>query len=185
MASLFSTFFVKSIRYPLATALTLCMFSCTSIDCPLDSVVVMTLSFHDSELEEETALPCTLNIEAPRAGLLFNTGTDIKSLQLPLNTGSFVDTLYLKLSDNDRECVDTLYVNHTNESHFEAMDCPGAVFHRISSLQFLPHPTDGEFPVTIDSVSIIRPLVDYNDVENVRIYYHISADIPAIANARH
>lgn len=185
MISLFSTLIVKSIRHSLATALTLCMFSCTSIDCPLDSIVVMTLSFYDAEMEEETALPCTLNIEAPRAGVLFNSGTDIKSLQLPLNTGSLVDTLYLKLSDSNRKYVDTLYVSHTNESHFEAMDCPGAVFHHISSLQFLPHPADGDFPATIDSVSIIRPLVDYNDVENIRIYYHIPADASASAHARH
>ena len=61
-------------------------------------------------------------------------------------------------------------------AHFEAMDCPGAVFHHITDLSFVPH-TDGMLSYTLDSVSIIRPLVDFSDVENIRIFYHHPADV--------
>ncbi len=156
--------------------------SCTSIDCPLDSVVVMTLTFHDTETE--AALPCTLNVEGAGAGVLYNEGKDLKSVPLPMSIGALTDTLYLMLSDNNLNVVDTLYVNHTNEMHFEAMDCPGAVFHHITEVRLHPHALDTNFPVILDSVSIIRPLVDYNDVENIRIYYHLPADNSATSSVR-
>lgn len=174
--------FTHSLRNSLPALLVALAVSCTSIDCPLDSVVVMTLSFHDAELEEETALPCTLDIEAASAGVLYNAGTNLKSVALPMSIGALVDTLYLKLSDDTGSVTDTLYVTHTNEAHFEAMDCPGAVFHHITSTKLLPHSHDVGFPVRIDSVSIIRSLVDYNDVENIRIHYHLPAGDAAPAS---
>lgn len=154
--------------------------ACTNIDCPLDSVVVMTLSFFDAEEEAEAPLNCTLSIEAAGAGTLLNAEANVKSVQVPVSVGAPVDTLYLMLDDGTLVATDTLYVSHTNEAHFEAMDCPGAVFHHITDLKLLPH-TDGMLPFVLDSARIIRPLVDYNDVENIRIYFHIlpSSDTPS------
>lgn len=152
--------------------------SCSSIDCSLDSVVVWTLTFYDSESEEPVKLLCNLTIDAEGAGTLYNKGTGISSMELPMSHNASTDTLYLRWSlpeDGDPESPDdyaandVLYIDHDNQAHFDAIDCPAAVFHTITDVRFKPR-TSSEFPLLIDSISIIRPQVDYNDVENIRIY---------------
>lgn len=65
----------------------------------------------------------------------------------------------------------TLYVHHTNEMHFEALECPGSVFHTIEEAT-LSSNVSGTPPFIIDSLRITRNQVDYNDVENIRLYMH-------------
>lgn len=156
---------IKGVLGAMAFGLT----SCTGIDCPLDTVVVWTMTFYDSQAETTMNLPCVLTVDAAGAGTLYNKGTAIASMELPMSIASPTDTLYLHFSADDLSTTDTLYIDHTNFAHFEAMDCPGSVFHNITSTHFTTHSME-TFPVVIDSVSIIRPLVDYNDVENIRLY---------------
>lgn len=158
------------------------MASCTSIDCSLDSVVVWTLSFYDSETDEPLKLPCLLSVDAVGAGTLYNRGQNIASMELPMSHAAEADTLMLRWGvdmDNGGEEMPTTYevtdlltVSHDNYPHFDAIDCPAAVFHTITDTQFKTHSAH-EFPLVIDSVSIIRPQVDYNDVENIRLYLRI------------
>lgn len=157
--------------------------ACTSIDCSLDSVVVWTLTFYDSATEDPIKLPCILSVDAERAGSLFNQAYNVSSIALPMSHTADADTLYLKWgyhSNNDAtgnaiyEVIDKLVVDHDNYGHFDAMDCPGAVFHTITGTHYEGHQFD-EFPFTIDSISIIRPQVDYQDVENIRLYFNTSA----------
>ena len=157
--------------------------SCTNIDCPLDSVVVMTINFFDTSAETSAPLDCTLSIAAAGTDTLLNAEPNVKSVQLPMSIGAAIDTLYLIQTDGETTITDTLYISHTNEPHFEAMDCPGAVFHHITDLSFVPH-TDGMLSYTLDSVSIIRPLVDFSDVENIRIFYHHPADVSLLSVGR-
>lgn len=153
--------------------------ACTSIDCSLDSVVVWTLSFYDSETEEPLKLPYALTVDAESATTLYNKGQNITSMGLPMSHSAQADTLYLTWSlpgtndgvTPDYEVTDELVIYHTNYGHFDAMDCPAAVFHTITDYRFESH-TDDAFPLRVDSISIIRPQVDYNDVENIRLYLH-------------
>lgn len=156
--------------------------SCASIDCSLDSVVVWTLTFFDSETEEPMQLPCLLSVDAEGAGNLYNRGQGISSMELPMSHAAAVDTLYLRwgidLASDDEdspktyEVTDVLKLSHENYPHFDAIDCPAAVFHTITDASFTTH-TPNAFPLVIDSVSIIRPQVDYKDVENIRLYLRI------------
>lgn len=152
--------------------------SCSSIDCSLDSVVVWTLTFYDSETEEPVKLLCNLTIDAEGAGTLYNKGTGISSMKLPMSHTAATDTLYLRWSfpeTSDQESSegyaanDVLYIDHDNFGHFDAIDCPAAVFHNITNVRFAQRAASN-FPLIIDSINIIRPQVDYNDVENIRIY---------------
>lgn len=150
---------------------TMGLSSCSGIDCPLDSVVVWTLRFFDSTLQEETKLPCSLTVNAEGTGTLYNKGQNIASMSLPMSLSMPTDTLYLNWSEGTYSSIDTLYVEHTNHAHFEAIDCPAAVFHDITTLRYLSSSVTFP-PITIDSIRIIRPQVDYKDVENIRIYLH-------------
>lgn len=158
--------------------------ACSGIDCSLDSIVVWTLAFYDSETEEALSLPWVLTVDAEGAGTLFNKGTKLKSMELPLSHSAPTDTFYLRWttslnsnkgkesdndSDNEYEATDILYIDHTNKAHFDAIDCPAAVFHDITGAKLVPH-TEGDSPVIIDSIHITRSIVDYNDVENIRLY---------------
>lgn len=163
---------------PLFTALfgMLCS-ACAGIDCSLDSVVVWTLTFYDSETETPLKLTCPLTIEAEGAGTLFNRGNNIESMELPMSLALTCDTLYLRWNDKDKAedgtvtktVTDMLYIDHTNYAHFDAIDCPSAVFHNISDARLVQH-NAAEHPIIIDSLSIKRHIVDYNDVENIRLY---------------
>lgn len=156
---------------------------CSSIDCSLDSVVVWTLTFYDSTTEEPMKLPCVLTVDAAGAGTLFNRAMGVESMELPMSHAAEADTLYLKWASpaSNSEggaatyaATDVLVLRHDNYGHFDAMDCPAAVFHTITDAQFTTHSLK-TFPIAIDSVSIIRPKVDYQDVENIRLYLNTSA----------
>lgn len=153
--------------------------ACSSINCPLDNIVVWTMTFYDSEMEEAINLPATLSIDAKGAGNIYNKGNSVKSIALPMSMNAAADTLYLRwqIAEDEPVVTDTLYVSHTNSPHFEAIDCPAAIFHTITDACLAPH-ADVDFPISIDSVSIRRHQVDYNDVENIRLFLRVATDAP-------
>lgn len=154
------------------------VIACNGIDCSLDSVVVWTMTFYDSETKTELKLPYVLTIEGKGAGTLYNQATRVSSIELPMSMTADADTLYLQwryAASNEEngtspaDASDVLIVGHTNYGHYDAMDCPAAVFHDITETELTRHAED-DFPLQIDSVKIIRQKVDYQDVENVRLY---------------
>jgi hypothetical protein len=66
--------------------------------------------------------------------------------------------------------TDTLVVRHDNIQHFESVECPTVVFHQLISVDWANENGAAASFVTIDSVAIVRKLVDYADVENIQIY---------------
>lgn len=172
--------FISNILGAAALCATFGLSACTSINCPLDNIVVWTLTFYDSETEEALKIPAFLSIDAEGAGTLYNMGMGINSMPLPMSMSAPADTLYLRwrATEEATPVTDTLYVAHTNEPHFEAIDCPAAIFHTITDAHFTPH-ANPYFPISIDSVSIRRHQVDYNDVENIRLYLRLTTDADA------
>ena len=69
----------------------------------------------------------------------------------------------------DGTFVDTLYVDHRRQPHFESLDCPASMFHTLQQISVraaaLPRASLG-----IDSVSIVNPKVQYQDVDNLKVY---------------
>lgn len=144
---------------------------CTNIDCPLDNVVVMQCNLYTYETKEALTLSDTLSVvPAGRDTVLLNRAIGVSSFLLPLREGGEKDTLLLHFSnERGQRATDTLFVDHTPQLHFESVDCPASVFHTIHAVRGTSHPLS-QLPLTVDSVSLVRPIVNYDDIENVRIY---------------
>ncbi len=145
--------------------------ACSNIDCPLDNVVSMQCNLYSSETNSAYTLADELTVTpAGRDTILLNKATNITSFLLPLKEGGEQDTLLLHLTNTDGQvATDTLFVTHTPQPHFESLDCPSSVFHTIIKVRATSHALS-VLPLTIDSVSLVRPLVNYEDNENIRIF---------------
>ena len=150
--------------------------ACSNIDCPLDNVVLMQCGLYASETRAALTLTDTLTVRpAGRDTVLLNRAQGISSFLLPLRESGTQDTLLLCLSDaQGRRAIDTLFVQHTPQPHFESLDCPPAVFHTLTGVRATSHSL-GLMPLTIDSVSVVRSSVNYDDIENIRIFLRATA----------
>lgn len=149
----------------------LSLTSCSNIDCPLDNVVSMQCNLFSYETKSAYTLTDELTVTpAGRDTVLLNKATNIQSFLLPLKEAGERDTLLLHFSNTaDQSATDTLFVTHTLHPHFESLDCPSSVFHTITAVRATSHALS-EMPLTIDSVSLVRSIVNYDDVENIRIF---------------
>ena len=145
--------------------------ACSNIDCPLDNVVLMQCGLYASETRTALTLTDTLTVRpAGRDTVLLNRAQGISSFLLPLRESGMQDTLLLCLSDaQGRRAIDTLFVQHTPQPHFESLDCPAAVYHTLHAVRYTSHPLS-QLPLTVDSVALVRSIVNYDDIENLRIY---------------
>lgn len=150
--------------------------SCKEIDCPLDNVVGLTVGLYHAEDNTALTLSDTLTVKAAGTdSVLLNRALGISSFILPVRQGAEADTLLLCFSNyRGQEATDTLFVHHTNEPHFESVDCPPAMFHTIVSVGWTSHPL-AELPLTIDSVAVARKNVNYDDVENIKVFLRATA----------
>lgn len=146
--------------------------ACSNLDCPLDNVVRMQCNLYSSGTETAYSFGDYLTVTPyGRDTLLLNQETGMTSFLLPLKETEQSDTLLLHLSnDAGQYAVDTLYVEHTLQPHFESVDCPTSVFHTLTSVRAASQ-LGADYPMTIDSVAVARTLVNYDDVENVRIFF--------------
>ena len=137
--------------------------SCSEVDCPLDNVVVMTCGLYDANGSEQNLTDSLTVMAAGTDSILLNGAQNVSSFGLPMNYVADVDTLIFKFTEVDgTSYIDTLRVSHTNEAHFESLDCPLSFFHEIKDVVTTHN--------AIDSVAIVRKQVNYEDVENLKIY---------------
>lgn len=150
--------------------------ACSNIDCPLDNVVELTCNLYTAE--ERTALTLTDTLTITAAGtdsVLLNRAEGISSFSLPMSYLANADTLLFRFSNTrGKAATDTLFIQHTNLPHFENLDCPASIFHQVTTVRWTSHAL-GLMPLTIDSVAIVRPLVNYEDLENLRIFLRSTA----------
>ncbi len=161
----------KVLAAPTVTVAAALLAACSNIDCPLDNVVMMQCNLYSSENRSALTLSDTLNIRpAGRDTVLLNRATGISSFLVPLKESDTRDTLLLVLSNTTGQtATDTLFVDHTPQPHFENLDCPASVFHTVHAVSATSHPLS-QLPLTIDSVSLVRSTVNYDDIENIRIF---------------
>ncbi len=161
----------KALIAPAAIVAATVFAACSNIDCPLDNVVMMQCNLYSYETRSALTLTDTLNIRpAGRDTVLLNRATGISTFLVPLKESGTRDTLLLVLSNTSGQtATDTLFVDHTPQPHFENLDCPASVFHTIHAVSATSHALS-QLPLTIDSVSLVRPTVNYDDIENIRIF---------------
>ncbi len=136
---------------------------CSEVDCPLNNVVAVQYGLYYSDGTEVT-IQDTLTVTAMGTdSILLNKGQSISSFLLPVHYTADCDTLVLRFADSEGdEMRDTIYVSHTNEAHFESMDCPLCYFHTLTSATSTTN--------AIESVELVNDKVNYDTQENIRIY---------------
>ena len=144
--------------------------SCTNIDCPLSNSVSAKYMFYDSSSRASVVLKDTLTVKAASIDtVLFNRGVNLTEVNLPMSYRLSADTLLFSISNSGESRTDTVVVAHTNEAHFESIDCSPSMFHKITSVTLLRG--NGSAKVAqIDSVVLNNPKVNYNVVENFKVY---------------
>ena len=149
--------------------------ACSNIDCPLDNVVSLQCNLYDASTQSALTLSDVLSVTpAGRDTLLLNQATGIKSFLLPLKEAGTQDTLLLHFANAQGAVqVDTLFVNHTPQPHFESLDCPSSGFHTLNSVRVSAQGSANS--AIVDSVSLVRPIVNYDDIENIRLFIRTSA----------
>ena len=152
----------------LAPLFLLCLFllfmgRCSEIDCPLNNVVAVQYGLYYDD-ETSVTLQDTLIVTAIGTdSILLNKGQGISSFLLPVHYTAERDSFILRFSDTEGdEMFDTLCVSHTNEAHFESMDCPLCYFHTITEVTSTTH--------ALERVELVYPQVNYETQENIRIY---------------
>ena len=154
-------------------AAVLAVTACSNIDCPLDNVVALNCGLYSAEEKTSLTLRDTLTVYGRGFGrdtVLLNRALGISSFLLPVRQGFREDTLLLRLSNLEgQEATDTIFLKHTNEPHFESLDCPPAVFHTLQGVRWTSHALS-LMPLTVDSVAVVRTTVNYDDIENLKIY---------------
>lgn len=159
-------------RHPvLLLLLAVALAACEGIDCSLNNVVLLRAGLYKSGTDSLITLADTLTVTAAGTdSVLLNRQTHAHELTLPLSFWAPADTFRLHLYGEGYQVDDYIVVEKSNTIHYESPDCPVAMFHQISAVSH-------HSPLaTIDSVRLVRPAVDYQPDENLRIYYHLAAD---------
>lgn len=133
--------------------------ACSSVDCPLNNVV-----YTKYKLEGPVqTLPDTLTITTERMdgfdSVLVNQQVNTDSFSLPMSYAGREDVLYFHTG----HLHDTVWVEKTNEPHFESVDCGLNFFHTITGVRYTRH--------ALDSIVIHHNNVSY-DVTQRHFYIY-------------
>ncbi|MBR1594479.1 MAG: hypothetical protein IJ692_01235 [Alloprevotella sp.] len=150
--------------------------ACSSIDCPLDNIVGMTVTLYSSESRTPLTLADSLTVRVAGSDtILLNRGFALSSFIMPLRYATGTDTLLFRFSnDNGQSATDTIFLSQEVRPHFENIDCPAAIFHQLCRVRWTSHALR-EMPLTVDSVALRQTLVNYDNNENLRVYLRSTA----------
>ena len=148
------------------------IFSCESFDCTLNNVVVCKYAFYSADGQNVTVLDTLTVTTEGSDSILYNRGSNVSSLSLPMSHWQEADTLnfYFYNAESQTTQKVVIRVKKTNTQHFEAPDCPTTMFHELQSIDF-DSPTQ-----CVDSIVISNTAVNYESQENIKIYLHTAAE---------
>ena len=143
----------------LLVATLLAIAGCSSIDCPVQNRVYTVYSLKKANGTADTLKVDTLSICSRRADgrdtILQNRITVVTTFDLDISYINPVDTLHMTLLDTMGNTYrDTIWVEKSNQPHFESVDCQISYFHTILSVKSTHH--------IIDSLSINNSQVNYD-----------------------
>ncbi|MBR6287049.1 MAG: hypothetical protein IKR18_08715 [Bacteroidaceae bacterium] len=133
--------------------------ACSSINCQLNNTVYTTygLYYRNNPITvTDTLTVTTLGSDS----VLLNKKTDMSSIELPMSYTGETDVIVLSFMEQSN---DTIWISHTNYPYYETPECGTAIFHEITNI----HHTHN----LIDSIEIVKPTVNYDGKENVRIHF--------------
>ena len=82
------------------------------------------------------------------------------ALQLPVSYTNACDTVIFSYGSS---IADTLFVAHENILYYQSMECGTVMYHRIDSVEYTHN--------LIDSVAIVNKFVNFDDNENIKVYF--------------
>ena len=132
--------------------------ACSTIDCPLNNTVYAKYVLRGPVTTLPDMLTISTMISDDSDSVLINQQENTDSFSLPMSYNRPEDVLVMQTNN----LFDTIKVEKTNTPHFESPDCPTTMFHQIKSVRHTS--------TFIDSVTITRNLVDYDQTENIRIH---------------
>ena len=143
------------------------MTACTSIDCPVENNVATLYKLQKADGTQDT-LHDTLTVLTRLARgvdtVILNKSVETTSFQLPISYTNAADTFTFVRKSDTRELTDTVWIEKTNLTQFESVDCKLVYFHDVTSLR---HTRNG-----IDSISVKKGRIDYDsNTENFHIYF--------------
>lgn len=145
--------------------------ACSNIDCPLINTVSSRCSFYDASTSSSLTLTDTLTVTAAGTdSVIYNLGTDISYVDLPMRYTGDADTLMFTINSSGKTRTDSLVVGHTNKPHFENLDCTPSMYHEITYVRVLKGSGDDNI-TRIDSAVVLNSKVSNYAVENIGIYF--------------
>lgn len=138
--------------------------ACSSIDCPLNNTVYAKYKLMGNISVLDEPLTVATKRTDGTDTILLNLMQHADSFELPVSYGGTVDELYFKRTAEDTTRCDTIWIEKTNEPHFESVDCGVNFFHTITDVRYTRH--------DIDSVTVNTRNVTYdNSRAHIFIYY--------------
>lgn len=152
---------------PVIAAALLIISACSSIDCPLNSLVYTSYALYDSNGQQDT-LRDTLTISTNRTdgndSVLINRDTRVTGFRLPISYSHPQDMFFFEIKGENSVTYDTITVSKEDTPHFESVDCGPSFFHKITAVGYTNN--------AIDSVVINNPDVNYDtSKKHFRIYF--------------
>ena len=157
----------------LAVALAMLFAACESVNCPLETDVACVYGFYTTGRDADgtfypgsaITIGDTLSItELSQDIVLVNRLIGKSSVSLPVSFYSAADTLELCLADTAGNRVyDVIYVEKQSQPHWDDPSCPVKMWHQLTRVTSTHH--------VIDTVFIANPTVNYDGLENIKIYF--------------
>ena len=141
------------------------LLSCSTIDCPVNSLVETKYEFYSSTGETLTFLDTLTVVTARQDGIdtVFNKGSNISSFSLPISYSHPEDVFVFRFKGDGWQTADTVWIKKEDFPHFESVDCNPLFYHDLTAVKCTHN--------LLDSIVIKNPSVT-NDNQVVHLYIY-------------
>ena len=141
------------------------LLSCSTIDCPVNSLVETKYEFYSSTGETLTFLDTLTVVTARQDGIdtVFNKGSNISSFSLPISYSHPEDVFVFRFKGDGWQTADTVWIKKDDYPHFESVDCNPLFYHDLTAVKCTHN--------LLDSIVIKNPSVT-NDNQVVHLYIY-------------
>lgn len=147
----------------------LSLSACTTIDCPLNSIV-QTAYLLQGDVE---TLLYILTVSTPRIDendtVVLNQISAVDSFILPISYTHPVDTFYFDTqTTTGAQFLDTITITKEDHQHFQSVDCAASYFHTLTKVETTHH--------AIDSIAIHAHHVT-NNIREAHVYLYFKSNL--------
>ena len=141
------------------------LLSCSTIDCPVNSLVETKYEFYSSTGETLTLLDTLTVVTARQDGIdtVFNKGSNISSFSLPISYSHPEDVFVFRFKGDGWQTADTVWIKKEDYPHFESVDCNPLFYHDLTAVKCTHN--------LLDSIVFKNPSVT-NDNQVVHLYIY-------------